>query len=150
MIWRPPRSTRTDTLFPYTTLFRSEPVCAGDARAVEQGMYDDVARPRRGALDPEAPEQRKFLPLGLGDVDREPARGQAVELPARQAAEIARAPEDEEILRRPVALGGVRQPEPGKLSVVGQKGRQSRVRHVERHAAQHQREGKCGKGQLRE
>src|SRR3546814_20763212 len=27
MIRRPPRSTRTDTLFPYTTLFRSE--CAG-------------------------------------------------------------------------------------------------------------------------
>src|SRR3546814_15153391 len=26
MILRPPRSTRTDTLFPYTTLFRSEPV----------------------------------------------------------------------------------------------------------------------------
>src|SRR3546814_16453363 len=24
MIWRPPRSTRTNTLFPYTTLFRSE------------------------------------------------------------------------------------------------------------------------------
>src|SRR3546814_5366755 len=24
MIWRPPRSTRTDTLFPYTTLFRSQ------------------------------------------------------------------------------------------------------------------------------
>src|SRR3546814_14359437 len=23
MFWRPPRSTRTDTLFPYTTLFRS-------------------------------------------------------------------------------------------------------------------------------
>src|SRR3546814_18572266 len=26
MILRPPRSTRTDTLFPYTTLFRSDPV----------------------------------------------------------------------------------------------------------------------------
>src|SRR3546814_12922560 len=26
MIRRPPRSTRTDTLFPYTTLFRSDPV----------------------------------------------------------------------------------------------------------------------------
>src|SRR3546814_6131728 len=26
MIQRPPRSTRTDTLFPYTTLFRSAPV----------------------------------------------------------------------------------------------------------------------------
>src|SRR3546814_17152018 len=30
MIRRPPRSTRTDTLFPYTTLFRS--VCQADAR----------------------------------------------------------------------------------------------------------------------
>src|SRR3546814_2923032 len=30
MIRRPPRSTRTDTLFPYTTLFRSAPgVCGG-------------------------------------------------------------------------------------------------------------------------
>src|SRR3546814_4491022 len=29
MIRRPPRSTRTDTLFPYTTLFRSHPPNAG-------------------------------------------------------------------------------------------------------------------------
>src|SRR3546814_9236259 len=29
MIRRPPRSTRTDTLFPYTTLFRSAPTCTG-------------------------------------------------------------------------------------------------------------------------
>src|SRR3546814_8920693 len=28
MIRRPPRSTRTDTLFPYTTLFRSRVECA--------------------------------------------------------------------------------------------------------------------------
>src|SRR3546814_3587682 len=28
MIRRPPRSTRTDTLFPYTTLFRSVPPCS--------------------------------------------------------------------------------------------------------------------------
>src|SRR3546814_19396213 len=28
MIRRPPRSTRTDTLFPYTTLFRSKPISA--------------------------------------------------------------------------------------------------------------------------
>src|SRR3546814_6701120 len=28
MIRRPPRSTRTDTLFPYTTLFRSFPSCS--------------------------------------------------------------------------------------------------------------------------
>src|SRR3546814_3295957 len=30
MIRRPPRSTRTDTLFPYTTLFRSPRLCAVD------------------------------------------------------------------------------------------------------------------------
>src|SRR3546814_7851954 len=29
MIRRPPRSTRTDTLFPYTTLFRSNEACLG-------------------------------------------------------------------------------------------------------------------------
>src|SRR3546814_20181374 len=29
MIRRPPRSTRTDTLVPYTTLFRSERACFG-------------------------------------------------------------------------------------------------------------------------
>src|SRR3546814_3833618 len=42
MIRRPPRSTRTDTLFPYTTLFRSEKpemrcdiAAAGDEAAVD-------------------------------------------------------------------------------------------------------------------
>src|SRR3546814_1841801 len=35
MIRRPPRSTRTDTLFPYTTLFRSTARCArGGDRAL--------------------------------------------------------------------------------------------------------------------
>src|SRR3546814_1666269 len=33
MIRRPPRSTRTDTLFPYTTLFRSPPEVAACERA---------------------------------------------------------------------------------------------------------------------
>src|SRR3546814_1573056 len=40
MIRRPPRSTRTDTLFPYTTLFRSEAVavgCGGAADTVRPG-----------------------------------------------------------------------------------------------------------------
>src|SRR3546814_20196841 len=34
MIRRPPRSTRTDTLFPYTTLFRSLPLLADVAQGV--------------------------------------------------------------------------------------------------------------------
>src|SRR3546814_5930088 len=37
MIRRPPRSTRTDTLFPYTTLFRSPAVC-GFALGLREGL----------------------------------------------------------------------------------------------------------------
>src|SRR3546814_2046292 len=36
MIRRPPRSTRTDTLFPYTTLFRSQAGEHGDQEAQQQ------------------------------------------------------------------------------------------------------------------
>src|SRR3546814_9126128 len=35
MIRRPPRSTRTDTLFPYTTLFRSRPRTNRGDRTIE-------------------------------------------------------------------------------------------------------------------
>src|SRR3546814_12959217 len=45
MIRRPPRSTRTDTLFPYTTLFRSS-----EAQAAVPG-----ADPAAGALHPDRP-----------------------------------------------------------------------------------------------
>src|SRR3546814_13585388 len=42
MIRRPPRSTRTDTLFPYTTLFRSlDPL--GDHAKVERARHFDDA-----------------------------------------------------------------------------------------------------------
>src|SRR3546814_11210981 len=37
MIRRPPRSSRTDTLFPYTTLFRSYEVFAGELGAAIDG-----------------------------------------------------------------------------------------------------------------
>src|SRR3546814_1420193 len=41
MIRRPPRSTRTDTLFPYTTLFRSDQGDeVGAAIAVDHGLAD--------------------------------------------------------------------------------------------------------------
>src|SRR3546814_10540998 len=43
MIRRPPRSTRTDTLFPYTTLFRSQPYCslaAPQPQAVDVGEIE--------------------------------------------------------------------------------------------------------------
>src|SRR3546814_6827428 len=42
MIRRPPRSTRTDTLFPYTTLFRSD--CAGSTRRLASRQIEDPPR----------------------------------------------------------------------------------------------------------
>src|SRR3546814_16881454 len=39
MIRRPPRSTRTDTLFPYTTLFRSPPPASVLQRMEEDGFH---------------------------------------------------------------------------------------------------------------
>src|SRR3546814_20863043 len=49
MIRRPPRSTRTDTLFPYTTLFRSEAVallmhCFKTGGVVVNNMKNHVRR----------------------------------------------------------------------------------------------------------
>src|SRR3546814_6258497 len=43
MIRRPPRSTRTDTLFPYTTLFRSTGGCEAST-LFDRGTQDDDRR----------------------------------------------------------------------------------------------------------
>src|SRR3546814_3681825 len=40
MIRRPPRSTRTDTLFPYTTLFRSQRVAIPQGRSELERVVD--------------------------------------------------------------------------------------------------------------
>src|SRR3546814_17270170 len=47
MIRRPPRSTRTDTLFPYTTLFRSA-VDGNVMRVLTRyfNMTDDISKPK--------------------------------------------------------------------------------------------------------
>src|SRR3546814_1001845 len=47
MIRRPPRSTRTDTLFPYTTLFRSNPPRAARDRDRRAGRVGAGGHPRR-------------------------------------------------------------------------------------------------------
>src|SRR3546814_7338151 len=47
MIRRPPRATRTDPLFPYTTLFRS---AARGVAVVEAGEAELVARPEHDLL----------------------------------------------------------------------------------------------------
>src|SRR3546814_16641222 len=49
MIRRPPRSTRTDTLFPYTTLFRSYPlVVAPDLNVVTEAQAKHLEAYVRG------------------------------------------------------------------------------------------------------
>src|SRR3546814_6312089 len=55
MIRRPPRSTRTDTLFPYTTLFRSRRIDdhARSDRTLPHGRLGADRRSRRDAGHPE-------------------------------------------------------------------------------------------------
>src|SRR3546814_4690867 len=68
MIRRPPRATRTDTLFPYTTLFRS-PACAQARRGDRAGA--DVA----AALAAAALRGRQHLRHGRGPAPG-PGRGE--------------------------------------------------------------------------
>src|SRR3546814_3769678 len=83
MIRRPPRSTRTDTLFPYTTLFRSAGVAAvhRDAVAGGDGLSFDVRggggveeQVARAAID----DHRRHLGAGraVGDQPRDAAGAQ--------------------------------------------------------------------------
>src|SRR3546814_19945761 len=74
IIRRPPRSTRTDTLFPYTTLFRSitERHAAGKALAIKllaaRDLYLRLDRQRVDDADPDAVQAtggRLSLPVEL-------------------------------------------------------------------------------------
>src|SRR3546814_3969414 len=51
MIRRPPRSTRTDTLFPYTTLFRSAAAVIGDEGRVDDAPGDDPLADDPGRIE---------------------------------------------------------------------------------------------------
>src|SRR3546814_14976688 len=58
MIRRPPRSTRTDTLFPYTTRFRSGGVAVAGVRGGDHGLADVPGLVAAGDLEPGQGEQR--------------------------------------------------------------------------------------------
>src|SRR3546814_7360688 len=81
MIRRPPRSTLTDTLFPYTTLFRAEHRQRRARVKPEPGIrFLTFVRQRYPGLD--AVHRTAFGPqlleaLGMGDT---PARGHPVDL----------------------------------------------------------------------
>src|SRR3546814_1307262 len=63
MIRRPPRSTRTDTLFPYTTLFRSD---QRRRHGAPDGLAVGVPRPRLGAEIGERSNRMRVLGLDPG------------------------------------------------------------------------------------
>src|SRR3546814_1174876 len=70
MLRRPPRSTRTDTLFPYTTLFRSRQVQTSE-NTLLQSPPSESTEPPRAAWQISAPEI--YHPLTVGAL--QPAHG---------------------------------------------------------------------------
>src|SRR3546814_10802608 len=112
MILEPPRATRTYTLFPYTTLFRSadavakvqarldlgcgriagpdpEAICAGDATRVEQGVDRQLMIFGTRPFNPEFAECRKLFAGQFAGIDRQTARRLAVNLILAERAEVA-------------------------------------------------------------
>src|SRR3546814_14786238 len=85
MIRRPPRSTRTDTLFPYTTLFRSR-------------QADDVRQAPALVLDED--RERIERPAGLAvDIGRHGVRLGGVRLALVVAATAHRQPPSSSLMR---------------------------------------------------
>src|SRR3546814_13107782 len=78
-IRRPPRSTRTDTLFPYTTLFRS-PDRVDDDRAVQ---FQPVVRARLKRAGRKADLQQRVVDKRAGPVAGGGAAGKVRALEAR-------------------------------------------------------------------
>src|SRR3546814_2283005 len=75
MIRRPPRSTRTDTLFPYTTLFRSGRERAdigGGDQARQIGMRDGAEQ--ADAIREPEPDDQRIEPAAFGAVARDQQR----------------------------------------------------------------------------
>src|SRR3546814_16955836 len=127
MIRRPPRSTRTDTLFPYTTLFRSEAEGAGLHLQPPDGsaLVSLGVRPEADAL--------AFCParhggdVGLQGVEVEDQRGRAdLQPPARAVQQVF----IEASLRHGAPGGDVRSA--GKLAQIAPAGtrRSGNARHV--------------------
>src|SRR3546814_16507953 len=68
MIRRPPRSTRTDTLFPYTTLFRSV------VRRIEARRLGKAARRRHAESGGPGEGEQLQQVVGRKGIDAEPPR----------------------------------------------------------------------------
>src|SRR3546814_13627040 len=73
MIRRPPRSTRTDTLFPYTTLFRSVTIMADDLiRTIAGPDLSQPATELTGPPPPAADERAEIVITVLREMVDDP------------------------------------------------------------------------------
>src|SRR3546814_11295978 len=86
MIRRPPRSTRTDTLFPYTTLFRSRARSREQHRPLERG---GVIAPEDRGGGRRTPVGKAHL-LGAGALDLDRRRAERADQVAQAARELVR------------------------------------------------------------
>src|SRR3546814_12911037 len=105
MIQRPPRSTRTDTLFPYTTLFRSEDI--GERRlgirAVGsriEAVFVLAGRPRKQADD----DRRDPADVGNRGRQRPPARAILIVEPSNLDGPARQDPRDQDEDRKSTRL----------------------------------------------
>src|SRR3546814_10447669 len=73
MILRPPRSTRTDTLFPYTTLFRSQSARGAGCHRLSARLAGTGSR-RAWQCAAEYQRARQFLELPVTVQDRQGRR----------------------------------------------------------------------------
>src|SRR3546814_2684438 len=80
MIRRPPRSTRTDTLFPYTTLFRSPQLAGVDRVECMLGVDESAGAADLLGLGHHVQRERGLArALGAVDLDDAPARQRSEE-----------------------------------------------------------------------
>src|SRR3546814_8948749 len=84
MIRRPPRSTRTDTLFPYTTLFRSRRY---PARRLTPATPEAPPDARRDGASPMRPEDHPPATVHTGSMSSYPARCPARNLNGRMRSD---------------------------------------------------------------
>src|SRR3546814_13767358 len=114
MIWRPPISTRTDTLFPYTTLFRSRErkmIAALEMRALglERSTPFAVDQPARRVREVACRVAMALAPPGLKE-----QRPPAAEAPERIVC--PRAGRDQLSLGRGLAVRPAKRPAPPKTA----------------------------------
>src|SRR3546814_1189097 len=96
MIRRPPRSTRTDTLFPYTTLFRS------DGLIIFAGRADEMIKTAGYRVSPSEIEEAAMSTGAVAECAAfgvaDERLGQAIHLVARAAAGLAEADAEDRLI----------------------------------------------------